>query len=100
MKALTYQPSIDKFQVQDLSIPTPNTHQVLVKVLACSLNPVDTKIVNWHTLVNDMKDDFVVGLDVVGEIVTIGEQVDNWKAGDKVLFHGNMFSQHGGLAEF
>ena len=100
MKALTYQPSIDKFQIQDLSIPTPNTHQVLVKVLACSLNPVDTKIINWHTLVNDMKDDFVVGLDVVGEIVTIGDQVDNWKAGDKVLFHGNMFSQHGGLAEF
>jgi len=30
----------------------------------------------------------------------LGEQVDNWKAGDKVLFHGNMFSQHGGLAEF
>lgn len=100
MKALTYQPSIDQFQIQNLSIPTPDAYQVLVKVLACSLNPVDTKIVNWHTLVNDMNDDFVVGLDVVGEIVSIGEQVDNWRACDKVLFHGNMFSQHGGLAEF
>ncbi|SEG37925.1 zinc-binding dehydrogenase [Vibrio hangzhouensis] len=100
MKALTYQKKHDRFQIQTLAIPVPNEHQVLVKVRACGLNPVDTKIVHWQSLVSNMGDDFVVGLDVVGEIIETGDQVKDWKVGDNVLFHGNMFSQYGGLAEY
>ncbi|MGR5177471.1 zinc-binding dehydrogenase [Vibrio mediterranei] len=100
MKALTYQKKHDRFQIQTLAIPVPGEHEVLVKVDACGLNPVDTKIIHWQSLVSNMGEDFVVGLDVVGEIVEIGDQVTNWKVGDNVLFHGNMFSQYGGLAEY
>ncbi|MFM2577376.1 zinc-binding dehydrogenase [Vibrio fortis] len=100
MKAITYCTNSDQFQLQDLSIPKPRNNQVLVKVLACGLNPVDTKIVYWQHLVKDMGSDFVVGLDVVGEIIEVPTKETSWQVGDKVLFHGNMFDRHGGLAEY
>ena len=100
MKALTYCKTKDCFQVQELPIPTPNHIQMLIRVHACSLNPIDTKIVHWNKIVDDMEDDFIVGLDVVGEIMSTPEKNTSWKIGDKVLFHGNMFDKHGGLAEY
>ncbi|MDK9736833.1 zinc-binding dehydrogenase [Vibrio sp. D404a] len=101
MKAITYQKSSDTFSVSEL--PTPNLESefdVLVKVVAVALNPVDAKINLWHEMVPNMDDQFVGGLDVSGEIIAVGSKVDNWQVGDKVLYHGNMRRTHGGFAEF
>lgn len=100
MRALTYNVNQDQFELTDLPIPDPKTNEVLVKVQACALNPIDSKIVNWHALVPNMGIDFVVGLDVVGQITKIGSGVSQYKVGDQVLFHGDMLSKHGGLAEY
>lgn len=100
MQAMTYSKNEDQFQLQKLRVPLVTSNHVVVKVIACGLNPVDTKIVHWHPLVNDMDDNFVVGLDVVGEIVDVTDDETSWQIGDQVLFHGNMFSQYGGLAEY
>ncbi|MGR5287718.1 zinc-binding dehydrogenase [Vibrio maritimus] len=100
MKAITYQPTCDQFQLSDIPVPTAFENQALIKVITCGLNPVDTKIPNWQHLVENMDSHFVVGLDVVGEIVDISSQNTPWQVGDKVLFHGNMFDPNGGLAEY
>lgn len=101
MKAITYQKSSDTFSVSEL--PTPSLESefdVLVKVVAVALNPVDAKINFWHGMVPNMNDQFVGGLDVSGEIIAFGSKVENWQVGDKVLYHGNMRRAHGGFAEF
>ncbi len=101
MRAITYQKNTDTFSLTSLAIPSLETDfDVLIKVNAVALNPVDTKINFWHHMVEDMNDSFVAGLDVSGEIVKVGSSVTGWKVGDSVLYHGNMRRHHGGFAEY
>ncbi|KAL9296002.1 hypothetical protein ACSQ67_021898 [Phaseolus vulgaris] len=68
-----------------VGVPTPKTNEVLLKLEATSINPIDWKIQK--------------GTDVAGEIVEIGPQVKDFKVGDKVLT--KLTHQYGGgLAEF
>ncbi|MBM7070850.1 zinc-binding dehydrogenase [Shewanella sp. 202IG2-18] len=101
MKAIVYQKKSDEFTLKNLPIPTIETeYDVVVKVLAAGLNPVDAKINFWHGMVEDMDDDFVPGLDVAGEITQVGSSVTEWKVGDRVLYHGDMRRKHGAFAEY
>ncbi|MBY5991198.1 zinc-binding dehydrogenase [Ferrimonas balearica] len=100
MRALTYQPDQDRFTLTERPVPTPGPGEVLVRVLACGLNPVDAKINLWHAQAPGMGAHWVPGLDVAGEIVGLGEGVDGWRLGDSVLYHGDMFKPSGGYAEF
>jgi len=100
MKALTFNPVDDTFRICDLPVPSPGPKDVLVRVAACGLNPVDAKIVFWKDMVPDMDREWTPGLDVSGTIVAVGEEVSGWKEGDRILYHGNMLRPRGGLAEF
>lgn len=101
MKAVTYQKARDTFTYTDISVPDiHNDYDVLVKVHAVALNPVDTKVNLWNAMVESMDNDFVGGLDVSGEIVEVGAKVSGWQVGERVLYHGNMRRSHGGFAEF
>lgn len=77
--------------------PIPKNGEILVKVHSAGLNPVDYKIAaaghpSWIY-------PFVLGLDVSGIIEEIGEDVTQWKIGDKVFYHGDL-SKQGGFAEY
>ena len=100
MKAVTYDPTRDEFIVTDIPKPKPADSDVLVKVEACGLNPVDAKIGQWKSMVPHMNDSWVPGLDVSGYIVETGRKVEAWMIGNRVLYHGDMFRPHGGFAEF
>ncbi|WP_063850603.1 zinc-binding dehydrogenase [Flammeovirga sp. SJP92] len=101
MKAITFHSSTDSFQLEEIKLPTPGKDEVRIKVQACGINPVDAKVINWKRMVGDqMNNDWVVGLDVVGVIDEIGEEVEGWNIGDEVFYHGNMTRPHGGLAEY
>lgn len=100
MRALTYNPANDQFVVQELPQPVPGPHDVLVRVHACGLNPVDAKIDQWHAMASAMHAGWVPGLDVSGEIVALGSDVTGWQVGARVLYHGDMFRPHGGFAQF
>ncbi|KAH7576401.1 hypothetical protein ACOSP7_003342 [Xanthoceras sorbifolium] len=84
----------------ELPVPTPNKDQVLVKLEATSLNPVDWKM--QKGMIRPLfpyKFPYTPGTDVAGEVVGVGSDVKNFKAGDKVvaiLSHAT----GGGLAEF
>ncbi|KAF8901248.1 hypothetical protein CPB85DRAFT_1256412 [Mucidula mucida] len=56
---------------------------VLVKIIAAGLNPVDWKIQKSGLLVE--KYPAVLGLDSAGEIEAVGEDVEGWIKGDKVI---------------
>jgi NADPH:quinone reductase-like Zn-dependent oxidoreductase len=100
VKALSFDPKTNQFRVSGLPVPGISDADVLVKVDACGLNPVDAKIGSWKSMVPRMDDTWVPGLDVSGHIVKLGRNVKNWKVGDRILCHGNMFRPHGGLAEY
>ncbi|QUS57023.1 alcohol dehydrogenase catalytic domain-containing protein [Pseudovibrio brasiliensis] len=100
MKAVTYHKETDEFVLADVEKPTPARGEVLIKVVATGLNPVDAKINKWCAAAHDMSDSWVPGLDVSGIIEQVGEGVTNWAVGDAVLYHGNMFRPHGGFAEY
>lgn len=64
-------------------IPTPPAHEVLVRIHAVSLNYRDFAIVNGAYPL-PVKNNVVLGSDMAGEIVALGEEVSGWKAGDRV----------------
>ncbi|TCL08912.1 NADPH:quinone reductase-like Zn-dependent oxidoreductase [Shimia isoporae] len=100
MRAIAFDPSSDRFSLRDLPVPAVSDGEVRVKVAACGLNPVDAKIDLWKDAAVDMSDTWVGGLDVSGTIDAVGAGVTEWRVGDRVLYHGNMFRPNGGFAEF
>ena len=80
---------LDAIELADMPTPAPASGHVLIKVHAVGLNPVDYKLAeggneNWTY-------PHILGLDVAGEIVEIGEGVeDKWKVGMRVAGHGDL----------
>lgn len=89
--------SIAELEFGDLTVPTPEKDQVLIKVYAVGLNPVDYKIV--ESGVSAWKYPHILGLDVAGKIVKVGDQVKDWKVGDRVSGHGDL-TKNGCFAEY
>ena len=78
-------------------MPEPAAGQILVRVKAVGLNPVDYKLTKsgfptWHF-------PHILGLDVAGVVEQVGVDVDRFEIGDCVMYHGDL-SKRGGLAEF
>ncbi len=82
--------------MQDVDKPSPKRGEVLVKVRAVSINPVDTKVREGKGLYEKMKDTppVIVGWDISGEVVAVGEGVEYFKEGDEVFGMVN-FPGHG-----
>ncbi|WP_281614075.1 zinc-binding dehydrogenase [Flammeovirga sp. SubArs3] len=101
MKAVTFNPDNNQFSINEINIPTIQSHEILIKVEACGINPVDAKVQFWKGMVGkQMNDEWVVGLDVVGKVHEVGSEVMGFDIGDEVFYHGNMIKPHGGLAEY
>ena len=66
--------------------PTPGPHDVLVKIEAVSINPVDTKV---RMRAGKQKHPKILGFDAAGEVVTVGSQVTLFNVGDKVFYAGS-----------
>ncbi|KAI0066856.1 NAD-P-binding protein [Artomyces pyxidatus] len=67
------------------SIPSPRAHEVLVRVKAVSLNFRDVAILSNSYGGIPIKDDVVLGGDLAGEVVSVGEAVTEFKKGDRVV---------------
>lgn len=64
------------------AVPTPTRNEVLIKIHAVSLNPVDWKIRAHGLYVKTFP--AVIGADIAGEVIAVGEDVKEWKTGDRV----------------
>lgn len=76
----------DVLRVEDVPDPTPGPRDVLVRVRAASINPVDCKIRSGaqRALIHYRLPQ-ITGLDVSGEVVAVGERVTRFKVGDEVM---------------
>jgi len=74
------------FQVLEINNPVITNREVLIKVFAASVNPVDWKQrQGWHRWFLKANFPVVLGYDVAGEIVECGSQVTEFSVGDKVF---------------
>lgn len=76
----------DQLVEETVALPELEANQVIIKVEATSVNPIDWKLREGY-LSQMMPFEFpiILGWDVAGEIVEIGEQVKGWQVGDQVF---------------
>ncbi|XP_022891495.1 2-methylene-furan-3-one reductase-like [Olea europaea var. sylvestris] len=91
--------------VSDVAVPEVNDDQVLIKVVAAALNPVDFKRRLGKFKAIDSPPPTVPGYDVAGVVVKVGSQVKSLKEGDEVYgdINENSLEQpkrFGSLAEY
>ncbi|HTU27581.1 MAG TPA: NADPH:quinone reductase, partial [Pirellulales bacterium] len=84
----------------DLPTPEPAAGQVLVRVGAVAVNPIDTYI-RSGAIAMPLGFPFVVGCDLAGKVEKVGSEVKRFKPGDRVWgSNQGMFSRQGTFAEY
>src|SRR5262249_42953185 len=79
-------------KLEELPDPTPGPQQVLVRVRAAGVNPVETYIrAGAYARLPSLP--FIPGTDFAGTIEAVGSEVKAFKAGDRVYGHGVMRGQ-------
>ena len=101
MKAISYIDGMDHgFQnpLVDIekAMPSLKDRDLLVKVKAISVNPVDTKVRRNPVAVGNTR---ILGWDAVGEVVEVGSGVQHFKVGDQVWYAGDL-TRDGSNAEY
>ena len=89
----------------NVAVPDVKEDQVLIKVVAAALNPVDAKRRQGKFKATDSPLPTVPGYDVAGVVVKVGSQVKDFKVGDEVYGDVNEKAlegpkQFGSLAEY
>lgn len=102
MKAVGYQQSLaitEPAALLDMELPQPvaTGRDLLVKVAAISVNPVDTKV--RKRAAPPAGEYKVLGWDAAGEVVAVGPEVSNFQVGDRVYYAGALQRQ-GSNAEY
>lgn len=93
--------SADVFEIKTNVVqPIPKKNQVLIKVFASSINPVDWKHrTGFHKYMLGAPFPIILGYDVCGRIVETGSDITKFKTGDIVF--GDLDNKYGGgLAEY
>ncbi|MBI9097181.1 MAG: NAD(P)-dependent alcohol dehydrogenase [Spirochaetaceae bacterium] len=98
--------SPDILELQELEIPTPGDREVLIKIMAASVNAYD-----WHLLRADpflvriaglgffKPKNKILGADIAGRIEAVGRGVEQFKPGDEIF--GDLSGDgNGGFAEY
>lgn len=81
----------------EIATPSPTGRDLLVRVRALSVNPVDTKI--RRSRASDADVPVILGWDAVGEVVGTGDDVESYGIGDLVWYAGAI-DRPGTNAEF
>src|SRR5256886_5224247 len=81
---------IENLQLRELEKPSPNDNEVLVRVRAASINPVDGHLIRGSWMMRPMSGlrkpkNTRFGTDFAGTIEAVGNDVTNFKSGDEVF---------------
>jgi zinc-binding alcohol dehydrogenase family protein len=104
MKAIGFKTSLSiekegSFIEFETSKPIPGSHDLLVKIEAVSVNPVDFKIRQNSAKDSVLETPKIIGWDAVGIVEAIGDKVSLFKVGDEVYYAGDLTKQ-GSNAEY
>ena len=84
----------------DLPKPEPTKAEVLVKVGAVAVNPVDT-YVRGGTIAFELPKPFIVGCDLAGVVEAVGPEVSRFEPGDRVWgTNQGLLGRQGTFAEY
>lgn len=102
MKAIGYSkclPLTDPKSLEDINLPQPvvTGRDLLVKISAVAVNPVDYKV--RQNLPPEGSEYKVIGWDAVGEVVATGDAVTGFAPGDQVYYAGDI-TRPGSNAEY
>lgn len=89
----------DRFELSDMPRPAPGPRQVLVRVVAASINPVDYKIRKagaWAGVPMPA----ILGYDAAGVVEAVGAQATRFKPGDEVFYSARIFGRQGTYAQY
>jgi NADPH:quinone reductase-like Zn-dependent oxidoreductase len=82
--------SSGEMKIEDAPRPQVANDQLLVKVIAAGVNPVDWKIRSgWMKQVSGEHFPLTIGQDLAGEVAEVGTSVSQFKAGDQVFGFGS-----------
>ncbi|WP_261512850.1 zinc-dependent alcohol dehydrogenase family protein [Chryseobacterium paludis] len=87
--------------LKEINKPEPKDHEVLVKIKASGLNPLDVKIKNGQAAHAEAALPMILSLDMAGVVEEVGKDVHNFKVGDEVFgLVGGVSDLQGTLAEY
>lgn len=81
-KALFLDKKIGNLVVGETEVYHPGPGEILIKVQASSLNPVDWRIVRLGQFIQEFP--AILGYDIAGDVVELSEGVNDFKVGDRV----------------
>ena len=95
MKAVGFKKSLpitaqDSFIDFEPEIPEPVGHELLVKIKAIGVNPVDYKIRQSAAKDTMLDEPKIIGWDACGVVEAIGDKVSLFKIGDDVYYAGDL----------
>ncbi|PIB35291.1 NADPH:quinone reductase [Reichenbachiella sp. 5M10] len=104
MKAIGFKQSLpitaqDSFIAFETDKPSPTGHDLLVKIKAISVNPVDFKIRTSAAKDKTLDIPKIIGWDAVGTVEAVGEATSNFNIGDEVYYAGDL-TRSGSNAEY
>lgn len=90
-----------KFTVTTFQTSTPGPNEVLIKLSALAINPVDWKVQDTGMFLENYP--ATLGEDLAGTIISTGSSVNRFKVGDRVLAHSHFLwkkdNKYGGFQE-
>ncbi|WP_267551362.1 zinc-dependent alcohol dehydrogenase family protein [Rhizobium rhizogenes] len=101
MKALIVEHAQGPFTIKDVPTPTPGPGEVLVRIHASGVNPLDTKI--WADAAAHAHHPLpaILGIDLAGTVEAVGPGVEAFFVGDEVYgMTGGVGGVQGSLAEY
>ena len=104
MKAIGFKTSLpisaeESFIEFETAVPQPSGRDILVKINAISVNPVDYKIRQNSAKDTVLETPKVIGWDATGTVEAVGEAVTFFKPGDAVYYAGDL-TRSGSNAEY
>lgn len=87
-------------QIREIPDPAPGPGEVLVRIMASGVNPLDIKIRRGEAAHAKTAPPAILGIDMAGVVEAVGAQVDEFRVGDEVFgMTGGVGGVAGSLAE-
>ncbi|XRM42903.1 hypothetical protein ABZX51_006113 [Aspergillus tubingensis] len=83
-------------KIHSVPIPKPGPDEILIKVVVSGTNPKDWKFPDWM----DAFDGKNTGDDIAGYVHEVGQNVSEFRVGDRVAAFHDYMTPHGSFAEY